>query len=299
MKTLHIDTGRDMRGGQWQVLRLVRGLEHAGEQPLLMAPEDSPLYRRAAAEGLTVRRLNTLRLPQMARQATLVHAHDARAHTLAVLFPRAPLVVARRVAFPIGSGFLSRQKYARALHFIAVSRYVAAMLAGGGIPNDKISIVYDGVPLLPQTQGGTQMVCPASNDPQKGVRLVIEAARLLKVQVFPSPDLERDLAHAAVFVYVTYAEGLGSATLLAMSAGVPVVASSVGGLVEAVCDGEDGLLVENNSEAIAAAVKRLLEDKPFAAKLALCGRKKVENQFTEQLMVERTQAVYRKLLGNV
>ncbi len=298
MKTLHVDTGREMRGGQWQVLRLVRGLAGRGMKPMLMAPVQSPLFVRASAEGLPVRRLSRLGLPQIARQVDLVHAHDARAHMLAALFPRGPLVVARRVAFPIGHGFLSREKYRRATHYIAVSRYVAAMLAGGGIPLEKVTVVYDGVPLLPLTEGGTQVVCPASNDPQKGVRLVIEAARLLRVQVFPSPDLERDLCGAAVFVYVTYAEGLGSATLLAMSAGVPVVASCVGGLPEAITDGTEGLLVDNNPQAISAGIRRFLEDREFARTVAERARRKVELNFTEDLMVERTQEVYRKLLGD-
>ena len=299
MRTLHLDTGREMRGGQWQVLRLVRGLVQRGGMPTLMAPEGSPLFRAAAAESLPVRRLTMLGLPQAARNADLVHVHDARAHTMAALFPRAPLVVARRVAFPIGGNLLSRRKYARATHFIAVSRYVATILAGGGIPQEKISVVFDGVPLLPLAENGRQVICPASNDPQKGVRLVIEAARMLRVQVFPSPDLERDLPRAAVFVYVTYAEGLGSATLLAMSAGVPVVASAVGGLPEAITDGQEGFLVENQPVAISAAVGRLLADRDFANQMGGCGRRKVEAQFTEDLMINRTQAVYQKLLANV
>ncbi|MDQ6676653.1 MAG: glycosyltransferase family 4 protein [Acidobacteriota bacterium] len=295
MKTLHIDTGREMRGGQWQVLRLVRGLVARGQEPTLMAREDSPLYALAKAEGLPVCRLTTLGLPQRARHSRLVHAHDARAHTLAALFPRAPLVVSRRVAFPLGSGLLSRRKYRRATHFIAVSRYVAARLCEGGIPNDKISVVHDGVPLLPLTTGGSHVICPASNDPQKGVRLVIEAARLLRVQVFPSLDLERDLAGAAVFVYITHAEGLGSATLLAMSAGVPVVASRVGGLPEAIADEEEGLLVPNNPTAISEAIDRFLRNPEFARGIALRARRKVESQFSEGLMVEQTMAVYRRL----
>ena len=298
MKTLHIDTGREMRGGQWQVLRLVRGLAYRGDQPTLMAAQGSPLFVRAVAEGLPVCRLSTLGLPQLARQVDLVHVHDAHAHTMATLFPRAPVVAARRVAFPIGRGFLSQRKYARATHFIAVSRYVAAMLAGGGVPLDKISVVPDGVPLLPLTQGGTHLVCPASNDPLKGVRLVIEAARMLRVQAFPSPHLERDLAGAAVFVYVTYAEGLGSAILLAMSAGVPVVASEVGGVPEAITDGEEGLLVPNQAAAISAAIGRLLSDPELAHRIAANARRKVETQFTEDLMVERTLDVYRKLLSH-
>ena len=299
MRTLHIDTGREMRGGQWQVLRLLRGLVKRGDSPKLMAPEQSPLFRMALAEGLPVRRLTTLGLPQLARQVDLVHAHDAHAHTMAALFPRGPLVVARRVAFPIGHGLLSREKYRRATHYVAVSNYVAAMLAGGGVPLEKIEVVYDGVPLLPLTEGGRHVMCPASNDPRKGVRLVIEAGRLLRVQVFPSPNLERDLRDAAVFVYVTYAEGLGSATLLAMSAGVPVVASRVGGLPEAISNGEDGLLVENTSEAISEGIKRLLEDGEFAREVTAKARRKVELQFTEDRMVDRTRGVYGKLLGDV
>jgi hypothetical protein len=296
MKTLHIDTGREMRGGQWQVLRLVRGLLRRGEQPTLMAAQGSPLFAGALQEGLPVCRLTTLGLPQLARHVDLVHVHDAHAHTMAALFPRAPLVVARRVAFPIGRGYLSQRKYGRATHFIAVSRYVSAMLAGGGVPLDKISIVPDGVPLLPITQGGTQLVCPASNDPQKGVRLVIEAARMLRVQAFPSANLERDLARAAVFVYVTYAEGLGSAVLLAMSAGVPVVASWVGGVPEAITDGDEGLLVPNEAAAISAAIGRLLQEPMLAQRISINARRKVELQFTEDLMVDRTLDVYRKLL---
>ena len=296
MKTLHIDTGREMRGGQWQVLRLVRGLRQRGDEPLLMAREDGPLYRAARNEGLAVRNVTTLGLPQLARKMDLVHAHDARSHTLAALFPRVPLVVARRVAFPIGTGLLSRQKYSRATHFIAVSQFVANRLVLGGVPQHKITVVYDGVPLLPQSEEGKQLICPASNDPQKGVRLVIEAARLLRIQVFPSANLERDLASAAVFVYVTFAEGLGSATLLAMSAGVPVVASAVGGLPELVISGQHGLLVENHAEAIAKALGQLFEDRAWALEMARAARLRVETEFTEALMVERTLATYRMLL---
>jgi len=298
MKTLHIDASREMRGGQWQVLRLVRGLLARGQEPTLMAREESPLFAMAKAEGLPICRLTALGLPQLARHSDLVHAHDARAHALAALFLRAPLTVSRRVSFPIGRSLLSRRKYKRAAHFIAVSRYVAAILREGGVPDAKISIVYDGVPLLPLTSGGRNVICPASNDPQKGVRLVIEAARLLRVQVFPSANLERDLADAAVFVYVSHTEGLGSATLLAMSAGVPVVASRVGGLPEAITDGNEGLLVANDPQAIREAISHFLSDPDFAHAVAVRARQKVESQFSEQLMVEQTMAVYRRLLDH-
>ncbi|MCU1263387.1 MAG: glycosyl transferase, group 1 [Bryobacterales bacterium] len=299
MRTLHIDAGREMRGGQWQVLRLLRGLAAQGDRPVLMAREDSPLFRLAKETGIDARRLSVLALPQLARQSDLVHVHDARSHAFASLFRRAPLVVSRRVAFPVGADILSRRKYARATHYIAVSRYVAAVLVGGGVPEAKITVIPDGVPLLPLSDRTGPVITPASNDPLKGVRLVLEAARRLRIQVVPSGDLERDLTTASIFIYVSHTEGLGSAVLLAMSAGIPVVASSVGGIPEAIRDREDGLLVKNEPAAIAAAIRELVDDPAFARQLGARARQKIEMQFTEDLMVERTRGLYRKLLDHV
>lgn len=296
MKTLHIDSGREMRGGQWQVLRLVRGLARRGDMPVLTAHEDGALFAMAKENGLNVRRLSVLSLPQLARESDLVHAHDARSHALASLFRRRPLIVSRRVAFPLGSGFLSRRKYQRADRYIAISRHVAAMLTAGGVPESKIDVIHDGVPMLPPSERTGAIITPASNDPLKGVRLVLEAARRLHVQVTPSSDLERDLITASIFVYVSHNEGLGSAVLLAMSAGVPAIASRVGGIPEAIQDREDGLLVDNDPASIATAMRTLIGDPAFAKQLGDRARQKVEMQFTEDIMIDRTRALYRKLL---
>ena len=61
----------------------------------------------------------------------------------------------------------------------------------------------------------------------------------------------------ALFLYITHSEGLGSAVLLAMAAGVPVIASNVGGLPEIVEHERTGLLTENTAQAIANAIRRL------------------------------------------
>jgi glycosyltransferase involved in cell wall biosynthesis len=299
MKTLHMDSGREMRGGQWQALRLVRGLAARGDRPILMAREDSPLYAMAQQHGLAVRRLSLLALPQQARESDIVHVHDARSHALASLFRRAPLVVSRRVAFPIGTGFFSRRKYAHADRYIAISRHVASVLMAGGVPEPKIDVIHDGVPLLRRSHGTGAVVTPASNDPLKGVRLVLEAARQLHIQVMPSAELQHDLATASIFIYITKNEGLGSAVLLAMSAGVAVVASRVGGIPEAIEDREDGLLVENDAAAIARAVRELIDNPGFARQLGERARHKIEMQFTEDMMVDRTRDLYRKLLHDV
>ena len=48
MRVLHLDAGREMRGGQWQVLRLMEGLATAGVESTLLARPGAPLYPRCA-----------------------------------------------------------------------------------------------------------------------------------------------------------------------------------------------------------------------------------------------------------
>ena len=283
MRVVHIDCGREMRGGQWQVLRLIEGLSALGVESALLAPKGSPLAARARA-------LCEVRAPHLlnvARRYDIVHAHDARAHTLAALAARGPLIVARRVAFPPRS----RWKYGRATRYIAVSEFVKRVLVRSGVPEDKISVVYDGVPLLPPTEGGTLVVAPAyRDDPQKGLALA-------GVPVHYSADLEADLPRAAMFVYLTHSEGLGSGALLAMSAGVPVVASRTGGLPEIVRHMETGLLVDNTAESAAAAIALLRADPDLARRLGAAARRAVQASFSTEAMVRRTLEVYRQVLS--
>src|ERR1700743_857505 len=108
-----------MRGGQWQVLRLHRGLLERGHESMLMTPDESPLLTAALRAELPCDALFPLRVRPASRGFDVVHAHDARSHSIGALSfpgPRAsppPLVVSRRVAFPIKDSALSRWKYRR------------------------------------------------------------------------------------------------------------------------------------------------------------------------------------------
>lgn len=286
-----------MRGGQHQVLYLMRGLALAGVRSTLLAPAGSPLLRAASGAGLEAEKLSAAALWKLARRADLVHAHTGRAHTLGAVFARRPLVVSRRVAFPIGSGPASRWKYRRAAHFLAVSRHVAGRLLQARIPPERISVVYDGVPLGEPSRLEPFLVAPATEDPRKGTHLVRQAATLAGAEVRFSTDLEQDLGEACGLVYISEEEGLGSAVLLAMARAVPVVASAVGGLPEAVEDGRTGRLVVNSPAEIAAAMRRLLDDPAAAADMGRRGRLLVQERFTVEKMVQGTLEVYRRLAG--
>ena len=110
-------------------------------------------------------------------------------------------------------------------------------------------------------------------------------------------DLGRFLSSLDVFLYLSKSEGLGSAILLAMAHGLPVVASRVGGIPEIVRHQETGLLVGKNlKEELPAAVRLLLDSEPLRLQLASAAQKFVLANATVDMMVAKTFAVYEKLL---
>lgn len=294
MRVLHLDTGPAMRGGQHQALLLIRALAPLGVRSRLLAPAGSPLLESALAHGIDARPLSWSALRRFARESHLLHCHDARSHTLAALLSPVPIVVSRRVDFPVNTHFFSRWKYRRAALFLAVSEAVRRRLEAAGVPPAKIATVPDGVPLPPGVSSlDGPIVALASSDPRKGAALI----RRSGVAVRFSKDLPSDLATARALVYISESEGLGSAALLALAHGVPVIASRAGGLPEIVIDNVTGLLVENDPAGIAEAAARLARDRALAARLGAAGRAMVEQRFTIERMAEQTLAAYRRVLS--
>ena len=296
MRVLHIDTGREMRGGQYQMLLLVDGLRREGVSQTVLANAVPPAQADRRASWRSVR--------LCARQADIVHAHDARAHTLAVVHGAGkPVVVSRRVAFPLKTGLPSRWKYGRAAHYLAVSRFVAAELTAAGVPADKISVVRDAVkpaqPVRPAAgeNRSFRVLTHGLADPKKGGALAAAACREAGLVPTFASNLSADLRAADVFVYLSESEGLGSAILLAMAAGVPVVASAAGGIPELVRHERTGLLVQNDAGSAAAALRRLQADPALRRRLASAARVRALEEFSDTMMVRETLAVYRRVLG--
>src|SRR6202790_2338666 len=131
MRILLIDSGLAMRGGQWQALRLAEGLAQSGHTVTFLAAERSPCFENALRMGLEAKHLTAGGARGISRLGDLTHADEAHSHTLAALLSAAPLIVSRRVSFPPRGG-LSRWKYGRARHFIAVSNNVKEVLMAGG-----------------------------------------------------------------------------------------------------------------------------------------------------------------------
>ncbi len=96
----------------------------------------------------------------------------------------------------------------------------------------------------------------------------------------------------------TTEEAFGRVIIEAQAAGVPVVATRVGGVVDIVEDGKTGLLVPpEDSRALAEAMVTICRDPELAYQLSLAARKKVEKEFARERMVSETFKVYRELEG--
>jgi hypothetical protein len=298
MRILHLDLGREMRGGQWQVLQLMKAQAEAGDQPALLARDGSPLLVAAKEAGIEADALHLAAVWRGSRAARITHCHDGRSHSFAALAARRPFVVSRRVAFPVRRGVLSHWKYACAAHYLAVSRYVAAELNTAGVPQERVSVVPDAV-VLPERMSDRSgpVVALESSDPGKGMTLLQKAADLMGLPVLWSRDLARDFVTARLFVYISDSEGLGSAALLAMAFGIPVVASRVGGLPEIVRHEETGLLTENDPQSIAEGINRLERDPNLCARIIATARTQVEGHHVFPRLAASAGAVYRKVLA--
>ena len=110
-------------------------------------------------------------------------------------------------------------------------------------------------------------------------------------------DIVNYLAVADVLVHVPLWEGLGVAVIEALAAGLPVVASSVGGIPELIEDGHSGLLVPpQEPTALAAAIERVVHNLPWTKTLGGHGQSFVRSHYDVTVMAQANEALYYKLL---
>ena len=110
-------------------------------------------------------------------------------------------------------------------------------------------------------------------------------------------DVPRILACCDIGVLPSKAEGLPNAVLEYLAAGLPTVATRVGGNAEILEDGKTGLLVPaENPAALSEAILRLLRSPQFAASLGKNGREFVGAEFSFQRLIEKTDQMYTELL---
>ena len=165
LRVLHVDSERPWRGGERQVMELMRRQRRRGDDPHLAAPGDSAIYTRAKAEGFPTHAIamrGTWDLPSAFALARLhrgvrpdvVHWHAARAHALgamaSILAPGPARVLSRRVDFPVRRSLGSRLLWSLPVEAIAaISNGVKEALVRSGVAGERIRVVPSGIDLSP------------------------------------------------------------------------------------------------------------------------------------------------------
>lgn len=165
LRILHVDSEIPWRGGERQVIELMRRQRAMGDEPHLAAPRASALAERAAAEGFAVHPVSmrgtwdvgaALGLARLHRaiHPDVVHWHAARAHALgavASLFAPGPArILSRRVDFRVRRSPGSKLLYALPIDSIlAISEGVREALIQSGVPAARIEVVPSGIDLVP------------------------------------------------------------------------------------------------------------------------------------------------------
>ena len=146
------------------------------------------------------------------------------------------------------------------------------------------------------TVPGVRLVCAGDGE---RIAVARHAERLgiadaVKFTGWVGPSGKRALLeNAAVLALPSYDEALPMSLLEAMSAGVPVIASPVGGIQEVVVEGVTGLLVApGDVQTLERLLRRVLEDRALAARIGSAGRQSARLRYSPERAVPRLEALY-------
>ena len=113
-----------------------------------------------------------------------------------------------------------------------------------------------------------------------------------------APEISTLFQDSHIFVLSSDYEGLPLSILEAMSAGLPVVSTDVGGVKEAVVHGKTGFLVERgNSKALAEKITALIDDRALRHRFSENGLDRYDRYFRLEKMCDSTLQVYLELTG--
>lgn len=344
----HISDSKVYRGGENQLIYLLTGLKNTTDfRSLAIVHKGSELEAKLIEKSIEIipvdfssvwdirsawRLMNILK----SLSPDLIAVHTSGAHSR-VLFAEyigrrnIPIVVHRR--YPGRIGGLSSFKYRspKICMFIAISKYVTNQLIAGGIPWEKIRIVYSGIEFpnidLPGDLHKPPVVGTVSAfTPEKNLIFWIEVFRAILSRMphvkgviagggEEKINLQRRINHyglgrrlsivsydesvwrkISVFLSTSRVEGLGTAILQAMAYGIPVVAPKIGGIPEVVRNKYNGYLVDGWSpEEYADRVFRLLNDMEEYKTFSEFARKTAKD-FSIEKMVKETAKVYGEVL---
>lgn len=222
-------------------------------------------------------------------------------------------------------GFLVLISRWKTKRYIVVSEYLEKILLKSGIHKKKINVIYNGVEIpkdnkridregnktiigsigrLHPVKNYQKLVMAAESFRDRAVVFKIwgEGAEKEKLQSIVNGqggsnvvlsgftnNIWESLGETDIYIQPSLSEGFGLTVVEAMMAGLPVIVSPRGSLLELVKDGETGIIMNGvEGDDIVEAINRLLNDKALAVKIAINGKKSAEERFNVKKWAEKT-----------
>src|SRR6266550_2942125 len=326
MRVFYADLEREWRGGQSQALLTLRGLGERGHEVELLAARDSPLANRVLEAGITVHQVPRFGLRLWAARAMrslmargrfeVVHLNEPHALTAAWLagtHKRLPLLLSRRIGFPLQKNAVSQARYgaveifplrtpeqrsnARKHWGVRENEFLFGCVSVF-VPEKGHRHLIEALPLVRALHPEVRLLLAGDGACRAELEALTKRHRQAQAVLFPGfvKDVAEVYAALDAFAFPSEFEGLGTALQAAMAAGLPCISTKRGALGEVVEGDRTALVVEPNSKEFAVAILRLINDAVLRKQLSEAGRREVKERFSEGRMVENTIAVYQDVL---
>lgn len=181
---------------------------------------------------------------------------------------------------------------ARCRFGISTSAFVVGFL-GRHVPHKRLDLLIDALSGL--SAKGIVLLA-AGDGPEKDVSEALARQKLGQCAVFTGrlQDTNEFYAACDIFVLPSELEGFGLVYIEAAFHGVPSIGTNVGGVPDAIRDGETGILVPSgNADALRKAIARLLSDEPLRKQMGEAARNHAYAELTEATMTDRFERLFR------
>ncbi len=162
------------------------------------------------------------------------------------------------------------------------------------IPRNGIDILIKSCQLLPIKW---QLTIAGDGPEEKSLRQLARGLPVLFLGRVSNSKIAQLLRQSTIFVRPSRFEGFGSSFIEAMAAGLPIVGTSIGGIVDFLKDEETGLVVPvDNPEILAKVIERLAKDRNLYQRLQANGRRLVKEKYDWGIVAPKVLRVFRQLI---
>lgn len=173
-------------------------------------------------------------------------------------------------------------------------------------PNKGIEVLIDAIQILPRKIREKMLfwiITPASRNREDEVRYAVKILELaerrnldqVKMSFAGFTAMPFSYKAADAFILPSLTEEFPVSILEAMASKLPIIATNVGGVKEAIGSGAGSLVSPNNPEELSNAILRIFQDRDEARRLSIAGRRRVLQKFTLRRMCAEYMNTYREI----